>query len=264
MPASEEYLAVSDLTELTSPTENDQMMMQASGEYGDVMLMSLSNLVTFLQNSFAVLDSPEFTGTPSVPDITDPTADDQQIANTSFVQAVAEGKANANAPEITGTAKFIDAAPLTVDGDGNEVAVATQSDISALRQSISDLTTSINNLAAAVETVSTVTTVAIPASTNKITVSESETMATKSGGTIMCCIRFNVNSAISSDTQILQLPVGYRPERTYRLTVHSWNGSDFYALSIYSTGGITIHNPVAAGKSFIFSFAIPAPDTIAD
>lgn len=144
MPASEEYLAVADLTELTDPTENDRMVMQASGDYGDVMLMSLSNLVTFLQNSFAVLDSPEFTGTPSVPDITDPTADDQQIANTSFVQAVAEGKANSNAPEITGTAKFIDAAPLTVDGDGNEVAVATQTDISNLTAAIQALTDSLN------------------------------------------------------------------------------------------------------------------------
>lgn len=149
MAVSEEYLAVEDLTPLSTPTEDDQFVVQTSGQGGDVMLLPISGLISMLQESFAALESPEFLGMPTVPEITDTTASDLQIANTAFVQAVAESKANVNNPEFSGTASFPEAVPTTVDGDGNLVEVATKTDITNLTHSIESMTESINALSSA-------------------------------------------------------------------------------------------------------------------
>lgn len=150
MAVSEEYLAVSDLTALSEPTADDQLVLQSAGANGDVMLLAISSLITLLQNTFAQLESPEFKGVPTVPDIRDITSSDTQIANTAFVQAVAEKKANISNPEFSGTANFPEAIPTTIDGDGNLVKMATKTDISALNESIESMTESINALSSAI------------------------------------------------------------------------------------------------------------------
>lgn len=260
--ATEEYLPVNELTSLSSPRETDSLVVQTPGEYGDVMLVTVADLITeVFDKIFARLQSPEFKGEPTVPSIEDMTANDQRIANTEFVQAIAEKKADVKNPAIEGQASFVDSLPTASDEDGEIVVLATRKDIAAVNQSISDLGTAVSNLTAALKSLSAVKSVTIPAHTNRITVTESETVATKSAGIVTCCVRFSVNSALNAETQILQLPVGYRPGRTYRLTVHSWNGTDHYTVSVYTNGAITMHNSVAAGKSFIFNFAFPVPDT---
>ena len=263
--ATEEYLAVSELTPLSSPRETDFLVVQTPGEYGDVMLAQISDIISeILDHKFARLQSPEFTGEPIVPSISDLTSSDQRIANTEFVQAIAEKKAAAKDPEIEGQAVCSEKIPKALDDDGDTVVLATQKDISAVNLSISELAGSTSTLAAAVASLSDVKSVAVPSSTNKITVTEQETMATKSAGIVTCCLRFTANSAVSPDTQLFLLPVGYRPGRTYRFTEHSWNGTDHYTMSIYSHGSIVVHNAVAAGKAFIISFAFHVPDTSID
>ena len=255
-------MAVNELTPLSSLRLTDAIVIQTPGEQGDVMLATIGDLISEIFDPiFARLQSPEFTGEPTVPSIADLNANDLRAANTEFVQAIAEKKADVKDPAIEGQASFVDSLPTASDEDGEIVVLATRKDIAAVNQSISDLSESINNLTAALDSLRSVKSVAIPAYTNRITVTEPETMATKSAGIVTCCVRFSVNSALNAETQILQLPVGYRPGRTYRLTVHSWNGTDHYTVSVYTNGAITMHNSVAAGKSFIFNFAFPVPDT---
>lgn len=152
MPApSEEFLPVGDLTELTNVIQDDLLMVQTSGANGDVMLVAISSIISrVLDSIYATLASPEFTGTPQVPDIADPTDDSQQIANTGFVQAVAALKADIASPSFTGQAHFGDHVPTTEDGNGDTVALATQDDIANLQTSIDSLTASINSLSSAI------------------------------------------------------------------------------------------------------------------
>lgn len=147
MPA-EEYLAVSDLTELTNVTDDDYLVVQSAGENGDVMLSSIASIMSgILDLVYAPIDSPEFTGDPTVPDISDLTTDDQKIANTAFVQAIAELKADVDAPTFTGQAHFSDNVPTT-EVNGDTVNLATQLQITTLQNSIDALTTSVNTLSA--------------------------------------------------------------------------------------------------------------------
>lgn len=145
MPA-EEYLSVADLTELSNPSDEDYVVVQTAGENGDVMLTSIATLLTtILDLVYAPINSPEFTGTPTVPDIADLTTDDGTIPNTSFVQAIATLKADADAPTFTGQAHFADHIP-TVEVGGASVNLATAAQITTLTNSISSLTESVNNL----------------------------------------------------------------------------------------------------------------------
>ena len=149
MAAAEEYLPVADLTELSNPDSSDYVVVQTAGENGDVMLVSIESIISSITDLiYAPIDSPEFTGTPTAPDISDLTTDDQSIPNTSFVQAVAALKADANAPTFTGQAHFADGVP-TVEVNGDTVSLATAAQITTLTNSINALTTSVNNLSTA-------------------------------------------------------------------------------------------------------------------
>ena len=148
MPA-EEYLPVADLTELSNISDDDYLVVQTAGQNGDVMLTSIESIISsILDLIYAPIASPEFTGTPTVPDIASLLTDDQQIANTSFVQAIAALKADADAPTITGQAHFSDYVPTTVV-EGNTVQLATANQITTLTNAITSLTTSVNNLSSA-------------------------------------------------------------------------------------------------------------------
>lgn len=263
--ATEEYLSVNELTSLSSPRETDSLVVQTPGEYGDVMLVTVADLITeVFDKIFARLQSPEFKGEPTVPSIEDMTASDQRIANTEFVQAIAEKKANAKDPEIKGQAFFSDKIPIAVDNDGETVVLATQKDITALNTTLNELGNTISALTNTLNALGAVKSVAIPASTSRITVTEAETFATKSGGFVTCRLRFDSNSSISGETELFDLPVGYRPGGTYRYMMHSWSGTDFYAMSVYTDGSVTVHSGISAGKSFIFNFTFPVPDTTED
>jgi len=155
MAIAEERLPVGDLTTLSNVVEDDMLLTQTSGANGDVMLTPIAAIISeILTPIFAKLDSPEFTGEPTAPEIADTTTDDARLATTSFVQAVAQRKANLNGPEFTGLAHFADNIPTTVNGEGETVLMATQDDISALTGSINRLAESLNTMSTTVASLS--------------------------------------------------------------------------------------------------------------
>ena len=88
-------MAVNELTPLSSLRITDSLVVQTPGEQGDVMLAAIGDLISEIFDPiFARLQSPEFTGEPTVPSITDLDANDLRAANTEFVQAIAEKKAD--------------------------------------------------------------------------------------------------------------------------------------------------------------------------
>ena len=148
MAAVEEYLQVGDLTPLSNLNETDSVVIQTGGENGDVMLAMFSDIISnLLEPIFAKLDSPEFTGEPTAPTITDMTASDERIATTEFVQSLVEDKAGVASPEFTGTAHFADNTPTTVDGDGNTVYIANKSHIDEVKALITAANNNLSSLA---------------------------------------------------------------------------------------------------------------------
>ena len=160
MAIAEERLPVGDLTTLSNVVEDDMLLTQTSGANGDVMLTPIAAIISeILTPIFAKLDSPEFIGEPTAPEIADTTTDDARLATTSFVQAVAQLKANLNSPEFTGLAHFAENIPTTVNGDGETVEMATQDDVAALTETIQSLSNSISQLTTAVNALNTVTSI---------------------------------------------------------------------------------------------------------